>query len=459
LSGESEDLSASDLANVILKDYALTNKLLRLVNSAFYGVTSGKISTVSRAVAVLGFDQVRLAAASLMLFDQLKGDAQGEKLANAAVGSFMSGMFAKNISATVGAEAEEGFICGMLHKLGVHLVLFYFPEEYKEIDKEMAQKGVDEQAASRTVLGIPYHDLGMAVARMWKFPDRVIETMEPLPPGKIDKAKSPNDLLRGVANFSNELCELLEDTQKNGRSEKLSEISKRFRKIIPISKKQLVKMLETSKTEIEKYSSVFSINISKSSLYKNLTAQPDSRKPSSTVDAVEPKTPPGTTEPASDTSPENEMGDATALNDVVVMLLETMYRGFGCTRVIFCLMNPRRNSVSARFGFGKDMDVLLKKFDFKISKTMDVFTAAILQGKDVIIRDSASSEYRRRVPDWYRRIVNAPAFAIFPIVVNKRGIGLFYLDRDTTGPPIPDEQVNFMNIFRNQFLIAMKQGH
>jgi HD-like signal output (HDOD) protein len=61
--------SASELANFILKDYALTNKLLKLVNSAFYGFVSGKVTTVTRAVVVLGYDNVRLAAASLLLFD------------------------------------------------------------------------------------------------------------------------------------------------------------------------------------------------------------------------------------------------------------------------------------------------------------------------------------------------------------------------------------------------------
>ena len=63
--------SAFELANAILKDYSLTSKLLKLVNSAFYGQFAGKITTVSRAVVVLGFEQVSMAASSLMLFEHL----------------------------------------------------------------------------------------------------------------------------------------------------------------------------------------------------------------------------------------------------------------------------------------------------------------------------------------------------------------------------------------------------
>ena len=64
--------SASELANIILKDYALTNKLLKLVNSAFYGFVSGKVTTITRAVVLLGYDNVRLAALSLLLFEHFK---------------------------------------------------------------------------------------------------------------------------------------------------------------------------------------------------------------------------------------------------------------------------------------------------------------------------------------------------------------------------------------------------
>ena len=64
-----EKASVSEFANVILKDYALTTKLLKLVNSSFYGQYGGSISTVSRAVVILGFKQVRMIAQSLLLFD------------------------------------------------------------------------------------------------------------------------------------------------------------------------------------------------------------------------------------------------------------------------------------------------------------------------------------------------------------------------------------------------------
>lgn len=72
LASNPETSNASELANVILKDYALTNKMLKLVNSAFYGLTAGKVTTVTRAVVVLGYENIRLATLSLVLFEHFK---------------------------------------------------------------------------------------------------------------------------------------------------------------------------------------------------------------------------------------------------------------------------------------------------------------------------------------------------------------------------------------------------
>ncbi len=69
-SSETEDLTT--VSNAILKDYSLTNKILRLVNSAYYNRGGGKISTISRAVVMLGINPVRSLATGLMLFEHMQ---------------------------------------------------------------------------------------------------------------------------------------------------------------------------------------------------------------------------------------------------------------------------------------------------------------------------------------------------------------------------------------------------
>jgi len=78
-SAASETERVTQLSNSILKDFALTNKLLKLVNSASYSQYGGSISTVSRAVVIMGFDNVRNVAITLMLFEHLQNKSQAAR--------------------------------------------------------------------------------------------------------------------------------------------------------------------------------------------------------------------------------------------------------------------------------------------------------------------------------------------------------------------------------------------
>ena len=83
LTSEESGASAEIVANVILRDFALTSKLLKLVNSSFYGLRAGNMTSISQAVAFLGLEQVRMTANSLTFFGQLKGDAKDTLLKDA----------------------------------------------------------------------------------------------------------------------------------------------------------------------------------------------------------------------------------------------------------------------------------------------------------------------------------------------------------------------------------------
>ncbi|MDO9635595.1 MAG: HDOD domain-containing protein, partial [Thiobacillus sp.] len=77
----SETEGVNELSNSILRDVALTSKLLRLANVAYYSqVGGGSISTVSRAVVILGFNAVRAIALSLILFENLGNKAHAQEL-------------------------------------------------------------------------------------------------------------------------------------------------------------------------------------------------------------------------------------------------------------------------------------------------------------------------------------------------------------------------------------------
>lgn len=125
----SESTSASKLARTILQDFALTNKLLKQVNSATYGHFGGTINTVSKAVAILGFETVRSIASSLILIEFLKNKTQSSELKDEVVKSIFSGMVAAQLTSGLNVcYTEEIMVCSMFHNLGKMLGIYYFCE-------------------------------------------------------------------------------------------------------------------------------------------------------------------------------------------------------------------------------------------------------------------------------------------------------------------------------------------
>lgn len=165
----SENQSISEVSNTILKDFSLTNKLLRMVNSVYYQQAGGgNISTVSRAVVVLGLDAVRSIAITVLLLDHLQNKDNASQLKEEFLRANLAGVLARNIAgkSAVRLDIEQAFICSMFHNLGRLLSQYYFPEESAEMKRMLLQKNCSEEAAALQVLGISLEDLEIGRAHV-----------------------------------------------------------------------------------------------------------------------------------------------------------------------------------------------------------------------------------------------------------------------------------------------------
>jgi serine/threonine protein kinase len=472
--------SPAQLAGVILKDYSLTNKLLRLVNSAFYGSFAGNITTITKAVMVLGFEQVSLAASSLMLFDHLQNKSQSEELKDAAISSFMSGLVARDMADSMGIHnLEESFICAMLHNLGRHLVIYYLPDQARSIKSIMTQKGESERNAAWSVLRISYEDIGMAVLKTWNFPEKIVGSQTRLPDGNIDKPKSDEAALQCLAGYANDVCEAVRNHQGAARTAALKALAKRFQKVVPVSETQLTKMLNTARIQMEKYSDVLGVNVRLSEFMQRLAmdAEPAGEKTAekpSLLTAAEDATEISVMgKLVSDAAIREDRADILIsgiqeitnsllsdylLNDMMFMILETIYRGFDFKHVIFCMMEMSRTKMRARYAFGADLKSVTENFAFTIThRPTDLFNIAISQQKDIVVEDSQEPAYTSLIPDWYRKAFLAPAFIIYPIIIKETPFGLIYADKASKGNVLTQKQLNYMKTLRNQAILAIRQ--
>ena len=486
LSSDAKHLSASELSNIILKDYGFATKLLKLVNSAFYSLSRGKITTITRAVVLLGFEKVSMAAASLLLFEQLKSKFSVPEVKEGAVMAFWSGLIARDVAKIMGLkEEEEAFICAMLYNLGKQIVLFYLPEEYADITKLVLENGTSEAAASESVLGVSFEELGIAIAEKWNLPDKIVSSMKRLSKKELQGCHGKNNnAMQGLSNFSNELCYIINDLEENNREASFSALLKNYNKHISLPKKQLAGVIAASMEKVKKHADVLSINFEGSRFLSRLPLNGQKRqsdqhgqnqgselelatKKALAQSLSNPEASDIGLSGAKEADPVDaiingiqDMSAAMAgkynINDVALIALESMYRGFDFNRVVFFLMNKNKKELDARFGYGKDIERIAKRFSFEIVETQSIFNIALAKQKDLIIPDTGEGYITKLIPQWFRHRFNTPSFVFLPIVYEKTCIGAFYADREKSGPPLLEGQYKYLNMLRNQLLLAIK---
>ena len=471
--------SSGELANVILKDISLTNKLLKVVNSSLYGSLSGRVTTVSRAVFLLGAEKVRIAAASLMIMDHLQNRNQTADLKDAALISFFSAVLAKDVAEKMMFHAtEEVFICALLHNLGKHLVICYFPEEYNEIKNVIIAKSADEQSASKTVLGVSYSELGMGISKSWGFPDSITNSMDVIRTAQPKATENETDVFKSIANYANELCVIAAGDNAGKRDEALQAVFEKYKLTVSLPANRTIDLLEGAASNIDQYAEMFKIDKAGSPALRRLKAYRENANsvgmPGSRLDDL----PSGTSDDLDSASgkplyrPEeqidmlkgcireiNEMlNSPSSISDAIYTIMETMYRGFQFNRVIFFMLDQSQTKMSARFGFGENIDTILGNVDFKITRSSDVFNIAVMRLKDIIVDNTNITGVRGNLPTWYLKAMNAQSLLIYPLIIKEKCIGLLYADKKTI-TILNDDQRDYMNILRDKAIWAILHKH
>ena len=171
--------SARDLAQVITDDQVLTARLLRLVNSSFYGFPQ-RITTITGAIVLLGFDAIRHLLLTTSVFD-IFSDRQGnlqsarENLWDHSLGCAVA---AKIIGKHVRHDnAEELFVCALLHDIGKIVTMVYAHQDYEAVTRMAAEKDMLLIEAENALLGYTHADTGRLLAERWNLPSMVAEVI------------------------------------------------------------------------------------------------------------------------------------------------------------------------------------------------------------------------------------------------------------------------------------------
>lgn len=468
--------SVQALSDVLLKDFALTNKLLRLVNSTGYGQFGGNISTISRAVLIMGFDAVRDLAVTLVLFEHLQNKGQAAKLRDEVIQSLFTGIMTRRVARGIGIrDVEEGFICGVFRHLGRLLASFYLYDESLEVTRRMQQTSETEAVASKAVLSVSYEDIGIAVAKSWNLPEGIVESMRDEGEQRPLKPATPQQALKLASGIGDAVAQAAGSGTPEERDRRLAAIVQRYKEVTKVDEKMLASIATDALDELLSDTARLIGDHRKSKLCQNLrqTAGQSAEQAPAGGDTLEQVieqtssiTAPGVTTEAERSQIlsagiqdiTNSLVDNFNLSDLLRIILETMYRGMGFTRVLLFMRDPRAFSMTARFGYGADLDGIVSKLTLPFGREQDVFSVVLAKNVDLLINDIDAANIRSRIPEWFRKSSLGHTFVVLPIVIENKALGMFYGDKTLAGElTVEPREMNLLKTLRNQSVLALRQ--
>ncbi|MFP4172601.1 MAG: HDOD domain-containing protein [Candidatus Hydrogenedentota bacterium] len=169
---ENEEISATEVADVIAADQVLSTKILRFVNSPMYGFP-GRISSIKHAVVLLGFNVVKGLVLGTTIFETL--GPRGRELWNHSLGC---AILSRHIGRAMGLpDVEEVMTAGLLHDIGKVILIYTAEAEWEAAAAKAEKESLHIATAERAVFGADHARVANWIATRWRFPKRLIEPL------------------------------------------------------------------------------------------------------------------------------------------------------------------------------------------------------------------------------------------------------------------------------------------
>ena len=367
------DEGKHEVVQHIIQDFALTQKVLKLANSAMYAPFGSGSASVSSAMNVLGAEAVL----HLVLGTDLVTDEEVHQDGNLSR-TLLASELARNAYAD---RAEDASIATLMYEVGRLMTSKYLPTETAAIDHKVAQ-GMNVQAASFEVLGMTYQEVGVELAARWNLPLNILATID----GTGDPA------LVGIARFSSQASSLIHECKSDDVNNLLLNLD------LPGVDKSRLGSLMARKVEEARPFQLAHANESADHVLNALLQMLTLEKKTSVEE----------------------------LSNAILPELATSLHMAHC--LLFML--TRSGELRVRNAFGKGVDELKSKLRISAEFQPTTFHAAIKNNIDISIAD-VSKLREASLPEGYRQMLpQVTKFIILPIATS-RVTGLLYCDWDS----------------------------
>lgn len=240
--------TAKQVGQLIASDPALSAKILKIVNSSFYGFPT-RITTVTHAIVILGFNTVKSVVLSSTVFDVFKGEGD-ERFRREAFWkhSIGCGAACRVIAREVGFSAlEDFFIAGLLHDVGKIVLDQYLHDDFRRILQTVHDKDCLFVEAEREVLQTTHAEIGGWLFSNWRLSKGLIQTVahHHNPALAADAVK-----VTSVIHLGDIICRALQCG--SGGDDRIPRVSPAAWEALGLSAPQLDSIVRQTEQEIEK---------------------------------------------------------------------------------------------------------------------------------------------------------------------------------------------------------------
>ncbi|RKY83959.1 hypothetical protein DRQ09_09300 [candidate division KSB1 bacterium] len=265
----SDDVSASQIAETIKKDPALTAKILKVVNSSFYGFRK-QITTLSQAIAILGLSAVRTLSLCISVLDRFpKKSDDSFNYQSFWERSLASAVASKIIAGKLGEkETEEAFLAGLMQNIGGLIFAKYYPEEYAKILEEHYTLGTPIREMEKRKWGIDHAEIGNVLSTKWSLPEILTKSIRYH--HSPEEAKDESEKIRrtiNIVHLGDIIASIIYDVNKKSN---LTLLREKVSQYFQFSEEDIDEIMNKVSSELEEAAQNFEISVSETKSYAEI---------------------------------------------------------------------------------------------------------------------------------------------------------------------------------------------
>lgn len=434
----SEEYSTFALARVILQDPPLTTKVLRVVNSAYYNPGGHRISMVSRAVMILGFDAIRSICMSIAVIDALLRGRARERLLDEIAHALFAAVIARDLATRRHDPApEEMFISTLLRRLG-HMVVWSLDEPQSDLLDEALREGKGSPLDHEVrIMGFPLELLSEALSTTWGLPLHLASKE-----GRPESRSRQQDVAWDIAN----------EAGRGWNSGALLKPVREFAWALTATEQDAREILKGLARETAHYAlALGSPEVARRVPgQESVIVEGDSESSMSAL---------GEPDQVAELKVLHEIStnllEHLDVNSIMEMVLEGIHRGVGMDRTALALLDPRTGEVRCKTALGIHRHQLIDSFRFLAADPVKHPLVEVMDKCQSLLLDpyAAGSEEMFSHPV-YELMGDLP-FLAQAMSLRGHAIGLILADRHDSKRPIDRETWDNFRLLGRQADIAL----